>query len=357
MKPRRAALRPSALPTMKDIARLVGVHQSTVSLALRNNPEIPAATRQRIRAVAQQIGYHPDPVLDAFNLHRLSTHPLRSAPAIAFINDRAPGASSAESAARKEAYFGAKQTAERLGFVLDRFFVGPGGVSAGRLNRILEARNIDCAIVASFSPETAELPLNWSGLSGLKIESFHVRPGFDIIAPDHLQSSRTAVARLHKLGYHRPGLVLTRDEDARLLQLSRSGYLVEMAGRSAEPIPEVLYLDAANAAARPALARWVSAERIDAVISGSDEVMELLPQAGLVIPRDVAFASLDRSGRPEEVAGIDAHHYLVGQAAVELIAMRRRINQRGTADETSVTFIPVAWHDGATAPPVAPRRD
>ena len=47
---------------MRDVARLAGdVHPSTVSLALRNSPNISPAVRAKIHAIAKKIGYRRDP--------------------------------------------------------------------------------------------------------------------------------------------------------------------------------------------------------------------------------------------------------------------------------------------------------
>ena len=45
---------------LKDIARHVGVSIMTVSKALRDEPDVSAATKSRIKALAQQMGYVPD---------------------------------------------------------------------------------------------------------------------------------------------------------------------------------------------------------------------------------------------------------------------------------------------------------
>ncbi|HEY4416180.1 MAG TPA: LacI family DNA-binding transcriptional regulator [Verrucomicrobiae bacterium] len=45
---------------LKDIAQLAGVSVMTVSKALRNEPDVSAATKVRIKALAQQTGYMPD---------------------------------------------------------------------------------------------------------------------------------------------------------------------------------------------------------------------------------------------------------------------------------------------------------
>lgn len=61
--------------TMSDVASVAGVHKSTVSLALRNQPKLNAATRERIRKIAAELGYQPDPMLDLFNLYRRTLAP------------------------------------------------------------------------------------------------------------------------------------------------------------------------------------------------------------------------------------------------------------------------------------------
>ena len=45
---------------LKDIARHAGVSVMTVSKALRDQPDVSAATKVRIKSLAQQMGYVPD---------------------------------------------------------------------------------------------------------------------------------------------------------------------------------------------------------------------------------------------------------------------------------------------------------
>lgn len=45
---------------LKDIARQAGVSVMTVSKALRDEPDVSAATKSRLKALAQQMGYVPD---------------------------------------------------------------------------------------------------------------------------------------------------------------------------------------------------------------------------------------------------------------------------------------------------------
>ena len=45
---------------LKDIAQRAGVSVMTVSKALRDEPDVSAATKTRIKLLAQQMGYVPD---------------------------------------------------------------------------------------------------------------------------------------------------------------------------------------------------------------------------------------------------------------------------------------------------------
>src|SRR5580698_1746982 len=49
-----------AMVRLKDIARQAGVSVMTVSKALRDEPDVSSATKTRLRALAQQMGYVPD---------------------------------------------------------------------------------------------------------------------------------------------------------------------------------------------------------------------------------------------------------------------------------------------------------
>ncbi|WP_171171474.1 LacI family DNA-binding transcriptional regulator [Streptomyces sp. I05A-00742] len=50
---------PARRPTIRDIARRAGVSESAVSFALNGRPGVSAATRERVRRVAEQLGWQP----------------------------------------------------------------------------------------------------------------------------------------------------------------------------------------------------------------------------------------------------------------------------------------------------------
>ncbi len=48
--------------TIHDVAAALGIHKSTVSLALSGKGNVSVATRERIRAAAREMGYEPNPL-------------------------------------------------------------------------------------------------------------------------------------------------------------------------------------------------------------------------------------------------------------------------------------------------------
>jgi DNA-binding LacI/PurR family transcriptional regulator len=54
-------------PTMSDIAQRAGVTKSAVSFALNGQPGVSAATRERILAIAEEIGFQPSSAARALN--------------------------------------------------------------------------------------------------------------------------------------------------------------------------------------------------------------------------------------------------------------------------------------------------
>lgn len=334
-------------PTMMDIAKIAGVHQTTVSLALRDHPAISERTRNRIHEIARDLGYAPDPALDAFNFYRLAHQPLRSAPAIAFVTDL-ESAEWKEATALRELFAGAKAAAEKMGFVFERFHVGPRELSPLRLDGILRSRNIECAILGGLSLRTSELQLDWSRLCALKVESFHAKPDLDVISSNHRQAGRLAFSQLWTLGYRRIGLLLSHDEERRLSDLPRAGYLTECDVRAATDDIPVLY---ASGPEDPAIEAWMSDYRVDAVVGDSGRLLAALREKPFSARHRTAFAVLDVAGCPDWLAGVELNHAAVGNAAVELLEIRRYIHQYGLPRRTGTTFFPVSWRGAQSAPP------
>jgi LacI family transcriptional regulator len=345
--------------TMDDVAAMAGVHPTTVSLALRSHPSIPAATRERILAAALRIGYVRDPLLDAFNSHRLKKLAMKQAHSVAFVIDAGMGPIFSGGACHPLVTEGVRSAAEAQHLTLEMFSLGTPEMTASRLNTILLSRGISGVLLSTFTPTTRSVDLDWNCLSGVKIESHHLLPPLDVVSNDQCQAARLCMRRLRALGYRRIGLATALDDESRLESTFSSGVLVEQAELDErERVPPLLFERRPVPAVIAQVVHWIREHAVDAVMTNWWELIEpagdgagrRLTSTSVRIPHDVAFASLDIRPDCPDLAGIVQNHRLVGVRALEQLAVMVRTFSRGAPANPSATYIPGYWRDGATAP-------
>ncbi|QKW43966.1 LacI family DNA-binding transcriptional regulator [Streptomyces microflavus] len=124
--------------TLLDVARVAGVSKSTVSDALQGSGRVAEATRERVRAVAEELGYRPNSA--ARRLRRSSTGAI--------------GLHLPQTATRLDYYmnlaFGAVARAQEEG--LDVVLLAPAGVAGGASGRV--ASRVDGLLV--IDPEVGD---------------------------------------------------------------------------------------------------------------------------------------------------------------------------------------------------------
>jgi len=346
---------------MDEVAALAGVHPTTVSLALRSHPSIPAATRERILAAARQVGYMRDPLLDAFNSHRLRKLAMKQTHSVAFLVDAATSPIFSGAPCHPRVQEGVRAAAETEHLALEVFALGAREMTPGRLNTILLSRGITGILLSTFTPATLSVDLDWDRFSAVKIESHHLLPPLDVVSNDQCQAARLGMRRLRALGYRRIGLATALDDESRLESTFSSGVLVEQAELDErERVPPLLFERRPIKAVAARVARWIKDQSVDAVMTNWGELFTPAPETGgcplvtstsLRIPRDVAFASLDVPPDRPGLAGIVQNHRLVGMRALEQLAVLVRTFCRGAPANPSATYIPGYWQDGTTAPP------
>ena len=355
-------------PTMNDVAAAVGVHPTTVSLALRSHPSIPLATRTRILNAVREIGYIRDPLLDAFNYHRCCMHTSKQSPSIAFVADANSSAIFGGSSYHPLVYEGVRAVADPQHLSLEVFHLGANGLTPNRLNTILTSRGITGILLSTFTIGTKNIELDWANFSTVKIESHHFLPQIDVVTNDQCQASRLCMRKLREFGYHRIGLATALDDESRLQDNFSTGVLVEQAEMPAdECVPPLFFkrTDVTEIASR--LAVWVKENEVDVIITNWNEFfrqaswstaegIRLPTNPPLHIPRDVAFASLDAPPDRPHIAGIVQNHRLVGMRAMEHLDVLVKTYQRGAPANPSCTYVPGYWRDGATVPRKAGRR-
>lgn len=339
--------------TMQQVAKAAGVHQTTVSLALRNDPQLPEKTRARIRRIADQLGYRPDPMLSALHHYRSGLRVVHAPTTMAFVYNFADRDEMMRSYPHRLFLEGAQKQAELIGYRLETFYAGHKPNAGSRLERVLRARGIAGLIIAAFGDRTIEFKMDWSQFSAVVIESQQLGLPLHMISNHQMAITREVVQRLRALGYRRIGLAVGELEENYLRNAFTAGYFVEL-GLHPElvhlppqllPPPGVSVKELASI-----VAPWVERHEIEVVASNWAEIPDALRLAGWRVPADIVVASLDVKPHQGANAGMEQNHRVVGERAVEQLAILMRTNRRGIAVPHNNTLIEGRWVDGSDIP-------
>lgn len=335
--------------TQRDLARLARVSHTTVSLALRDHPSIPAATRIRIAELALRHRYQPDPMLAALNAYRVSRTPSRFQGTLAWLTSfDTPHAW--RSMIQAEGYFlGAREAAERLGYKLDEFWIGDPTITARRATHILQSRGVRGIIVAPLPVAHGNLGLDWNRFAAVALGYSLARPQLHVVMNHQFRNMRHLVQHLHGLGYRRLGFAMPATTDERVDHNYIGGFWVaqqELPAASAR-LPPLL----APAFGPDVFRRWFRRARPDAVVTSASwahQVIAWLDAEGLEVPRDVGVAVASIPYGDRVISGIDENVRAVGAMAVSTVVGMIHRNETGIPPTPWRILAEGTWFPGRT---------
>lgn len=336
--------------TLRDLGRATGYSRTTVALALRSDPKVPPATRDKIRRVAQELRYEPNALVSQVmgQLRHGRAHVFRGK--LALLN-----ASRDPHALQRHPSFvacvqGCVTRARELGYSFDEFWLHESSLSARRWLEILEARGIRGLLLVGMTESTGlpeRLQPVWAQLPAVAAGAGTRQPSLSCATVDYHLLAMTAVEQALALGYRRPGLVLEAGCDPLTEHRLSGGYLT--AQRVLAPPQRLPIFEAARGSnATLPFGRWLDHHRPDVLLAWHDDIGAWLARTGHRVPDDLGIIHLERRPTEPAVAGFDQHHSVTGQAAVDLLVAQIRSNQVGTQPFPRATLIAASWSDGAT---------
>lgn len=334
--------------TQGDVARVAGVHNTTVSLALRNCPSIPEGTRLRIRTLAEQMGYCPDPTLQALVAYRRGCRVDSRSQTLAYVTDGLSRSDWRDPAAERT-FRAAQRKAEALGYQLEHFWLAEPGMSARRLSNVLYHRSISGAIIAAQrNGDESWADLDWSRLSAVQIGTIPHEPSLHRVVDDCHGMVQVALRRARAAGYRRIGFVFDPARDTAADHAFTAGYLVDQAAVPGEGRLQPLAYRSGES--RRVLSRWLDEQRPDAIIGLSPSVPRDLAALDLVVPHDLAYIDLGLAKADGAIAGTVANSESVGEVAVAILAAQLQQNALGLPAVPTTTLVAGRWADGASLP-------
>jgi len=341
-------------PSLRELARSLGLSHTTVSEALRASPRVKASTRERVLTAAREIGYRHNPLAGALmsEMRRSRSGTFRGV--IAVIDLDGPNIRPAHAVRyHRELTRGAGERAAELGFKIEPITVGHNDISITRLDSILQSRGIHGVLLqpASESPDLTQL--DWTRYAGIYSDYIIEHPALHSVCSDHYRSMIMTLQRLHSLGYKRPGLVLARHLDARLLYRWEAAFQVYQNHHNVfTRLPPLLVPEITRAE----FTAWFLSAKPDVVLCHKAESIGWMEACGARVPQTHGFCCLNVIVNSIPCAGLDLQPWLLGVRGVELLIAQIHRNEYGVPDIPSTTTIPAAWVDGPTlrrSPPPA----
>ncbi len=340
---------------MKEVAKAAGVSASTVCRALNSNPQIPEATRERVQAVADELGYSPDPLLSAFASRRRGRKLDTEITTIGYLTNFSTRDEWRDNPFYQACYAGVEERAKRMGYHVEHFWLGESGTNAERLSRILYHRGILGLCVAPQPHVREPLALDWERFSAVTVGYSVMSPILHRSSAHHFHAIQEVISRLYSRGYKRVGLCLFADTSRRVDELWLSGALLAQehrlsldGGNDGHGFETKTFLF--NDSTLSQVPDWCAREKLDAVISDNLVVMHTLEKAGVSIPGELAFATLNWEDGHPEIAGIDQRGGSIGAAAIDMLIGQIQRGERGLPEVPLTTMVEGAWVDGASVP-------
>lgn len=314
--------------TIYDIAERAEVSIATVSRVFNRHPRVSAATRARVLAVAEELGYQPH--VSAQNLARQRTHLVAAViPVLTnlFYMELIRGMQDAVADSDFDLLVYAAPSPQEIGSQLQR------AVQKGRADGLL--------LVSTPLNDAYRKRLRHGKQPVVLVDEAH--PDFDSVSVDNRKGGYMATRYLIELGYARIGHITVAPEPPPAAQ-RRQGY-EEALREAGRPVDERLIVasdrkpfgfveEAGYEAMKTLLARKGG---VDAVFVASDiqalGAMQALREAGRRVPEDVALIGFDDIvvSRYVGLTTLRQPTYELGRLAIEKLLTRLQYPDRSVS--------------------------
>jgi DNA-binding LacI/PurR family transcriptional regulator len=282
----------SARPRIADVAREAGVSKTAVSFAFNSPDRLASGTAERIRLVAERLGYRPHPVARMLSQRETLTIGVLTPQALSVIFSNPFFGAFSE---------GVAVAAEASGYAL--YFISP---LHGSLASALRRATVDGVVAVGLADDHPEVEeISRAGVPIVVVDSSTL-PGHGSIEIDDEGGARAAAEHLIELG-HRTVLVIGVEPPAPATTTLPSGVMARrLAGYRAGfaaigvaiPDERVVVGPASIEGGMTALAAALaSAMPFTAILAMSDAMaigaMRMLHDRGMVVPRDVSVVGFD----------------------------------------------------------------
>lgn len=331
--------------TQKDVAEVAGVHRTTVCLALRNHPGIPAETREKIRAIADRLGYAPDPMLTALANYRTRLRPQAFQGGLAWLVNSAGGYVWDRFPHYRDYYQGAVSRARHHGYNLETIDLNARGMSSRRMGAILRARNIQGVLLCPQPQASMVMRFPWENLSAVTFGYTLAEPRLHTVTASHHRNTVRCMRELRRRGYNRIGYAFSELHDLRTDQNFLAAYLAEEMGYSGRAPRVPVFTDTYRRSSEKVVA-WIKRHRPDAIITGEYEALDRLRVFEDRIPDKLGIVCPTLPGKSRGLSGVFEDSIHMGEVAVDALVSAIQRGEKGVPEQPRYILVEGLWNEG-----------
>lgn len=323
----------------RDLAAACGVSTATISRALGDSPHVRPEIREKVRSMARELGYQPDPRLALLSRRRWERGRKSDSVVLAVLTDR-------YTTQRKEKFRDLTAEGARLGYTIERIQLEPARLAGRKLDRELYQRGIRGVLIDLHDP--AVLPdLDWTRFCVVMMGEERPELPFFRVATDWRQVFDLHCQNALATGRQRVGIALVRYQGPAMNRMMLAEALLhreELCQAGAADVPLHRY-EAEHPKSPAAFRLWAKTHRLDAIIVNDTHPVAWLSSSARDRLQHVALnaAQIER-GDP----GTDL---CLGErlaAAVRILHELVLTDRRGFASAPTRTLHPVLWRSGRT---------
>lgn len=335
---------------LQEVARSAGVSLMTVSRALRNLPSVAPETRDRIQAIAAEMGYRPNPTLsEIMSEIGRGRGTNRGRGALAWLNHRQRRDFWTCYPFTRPFHDGVIRRAQELGYAVDEIHMHDPAYPRHRIPGILRARGIQGVIL---TPDEKGKFFEDVDYSRFALSSTAHRSPFHSISDDTQANFERSWREVRMRGYTRPGLILEEGQLDWPSDLNTSVFLyLSRELRVADRIPPLFLPRTFTLWERgQRVSVWLKKTKPDVVIGMNDHLIEWAQAAGRSVPKDLGIVHLNVQRDVHEWSGITPPLAHKGIEIVNLVTAQIFHNEYGLPRIKRHILVAGQWTDGKTLP-------
>ena len=337
--------------TLKTIAKEAGVSIATVSMALRGQGKLAPDTVERIRQIADKLGYTPDPMLASLASRRFRSGKATQGLSIALL-EFSPFKSEQKAPVHQYRKF-LTDYAKGLGYVPTVYPLEEMRRYQDFTRLLYHRGTVGAVITGQPQTDLFDNHKHWNHLCLTQCGRYQSTLPLHSVRPNIFQAIQLAFTKAYDKGYRKIGFAIGQHTEILEDDLARFGAAMSFIHTKLPAKnrinPFFGYLDDDES-----IIEWFNKHSPDVVVGFSSNLWYKLQDAGISIPKDTGYIALHmqpNQSNSGKIAGLNQSKRQIAEQSILLIDQMVRHNERGIPDAPRDILIHSSWVEGSSLPP------